>query len=340
MLVLARRAPNTAMHPLVGVADVAVLVLIESVVPETYGAVRFTALFVLAVHAHLQGAGIGVAIGTVAIIGLVPSTALTNAGDEIATNVLAVYEAVFAATALATCALVGSFRTAESAGRIRARHLTRRTIRAESEIRRRVADALHEGPIQELIAVDMVLSAAHQAAERGEDGRTRELIGDAREATHKTVVALRDEIIDLGPYAFEELTYDVAVERCADLWRRRYGIEVALTIESLALESEIAGDLFRVTQEAVVNAGRHAGASTVAVSLRSIDGDLELRVSDDGHGFGEVDPLGPSEPGHLGLASMRERAELMGGKLEIQSMDRGTRVLLRAPLRRPRIRQR
>jgi signal transduction histidine kinase len=55
-------------------------------------------------------------------------------------------------------------------------------------------------------------------------------------------------------------------------------------------------------------------------------------VTDDGDGFGEVDPLGPSEPGHLGLAMMRERAELLGGELDIETSGRGTRVLIRAPL--------
>jgi signal transduction histidine kinase len=57
-------------------------------------------------------------------------------------------------------------------------------------------------------------------------------------------------------------------------------------------------------------------------------------VADDGHGFDGRSPLTAPEPGHLGFASMRERAELMDGELEIESSGRGTRVLVRAPLRR------
>jgi signal transduction histidine kinase len=64
-------------------------------------------------------------------------------------------------------------------------------------------------------------------------------------------------------------------------------------------------------------------------------------VVDDGQGFGEVDPLGAAEPGHLGLAAMRERAELMDGRLEIDTSERGSKVLLTAPLpRRGRLRRR
>jgi signal transduction histidine kinase len=120
------------------------------------------------------------------------------------------------------------------------------------------------------------------------------------------------------------------------VWQRRYGFEVRLSIERLELPPEMAGDLFRIAQEAVVNAGRHAHADRVEISLRRIArGQVELRVADNGRGFSEDNGLTPPEPGHLGLASMRERAELMDGTLEIESSERGTRVLVLAPLPAP-----
>ena len=70
-------------------------------------------------------------------------------------------------SALATGLVVGSLRTSESASRLRARSLSRRTIQAEGEVRRRVAEAIHDGPIQELIALDMILSSARTAVLRG-----------------------------------------------------------------------------------------------------------------------------------------------------------------------------
>jgi signal transduction histidine kinase len=160
-------------------------------------------------------------------------------------------------------------------------------------------------------------------------------MGEAHELASRNVQALRDEIVDLGPYAFQELGYDTAVTNCGPTWKRRYGIELLLQLERIPdLPSEIAADLFAITQEAVSNAGRHAEAKTVSISLRSVDGDVELRVMDDGHGFGDVDPLGPSEPGHLGLASIRERAELLDGELTIDSTDRGAKLVVRVPLAR------
>jgi signal transduction histidine kinase len=82
----------------------------------------------------------------------------------------------------------------------------------------------------------------------------------------------------------------------------------------------------------VVNAGRHAGAEAVSISMRTVDSTLELRVTDNGRGFGNGDPLGAAEPGHLGLAMMRERAELLDGRLDIETSELGTRVLILVPL--------
>jgi signal transduction histidine kinase len=70
----------------------------------------------------------------------------------------------------------------------------------------------------------------------------------------------------------------------------------------------------------------------VVVTLRPVGDEVELRVSDDGHGFVDEDPRSTTARGHIGLASMRERAALIGGRLEIETGDRGTKVLVRAPL--------
>jgi two-component system NarL family sensor kinase len=206
-------------------------------------------------------------------------------------------------------------------------------MQSESEVRRRVAESLHDGPVQELIGLDMILSAARTEAG---DTKVGGLIDEARQLVSRNVRALRDEIVELGPYAFQEMSLDTAIENCLPVWQRRYGFEVRLAIERIDMAPEIAGDLFRIAQEAVVNAGRHAEATRVELSVRTVGSDVELRVADNGRGFDD-NPLmpGTNEPGHLGLASMRERAELMDGDLEIESSERGTRVLVRAPLRTP-----
>jgi two-component system, NarL family, sensor kinase len=211
------------------------------------------------------------------------------------------------------------------------RELAQRAMREESQIRRQMADAIHDGPVQELIALDMVLASAGQALARGDNDRASELLGEAREAAERNVRHLREELVELGPYADEESNYETAVERCLPIWKRRYGLDVRLAIERVPLSPEAAGELFRITQEAVINAGRHAEAETASVSLRTVDGDVELRVADDGKGMDDSCPLDDPEAGHLGLASIRERAELLGGGLELESSDRGTKLVVRFP---------
>jgi signal transduction histidine kinase len=178
----------------------------------------------------------------------------------------------------------------------------------------------------------MILSSARKAAADGRREEAAALLDDAREVAERNIRVLREEIVDLGPYAFEELAFATAIENCMPVWKRRYGFEVMASIERIELPSDIAGDLFRIAQEAVVNAGRHAAAEAVSISLRTMDSEVELRVTDNGNGFGDADPLASANPGHLGLASMRERAELLEGSLDIETSERGTRILVRAPL--------
>lgn len=334
-LVLSRRRPDLAMHPAFAVVDFALLAVLEVAAPEMYDAVRFAALFLIAVHAHFQGERRGLAIAIAAVV-LIVAPAVVGGDVPPSGDKLAFYESVFAVAACATALMVGRLRTAESASRLRARGVSRRSMQAETEVRRRLSESIHDGPVQELIGLDMVLATAGKAAADGNPDRALELIGSARELAGRNIQALRDEIVDLGPYAFEELTFESAIDKCMPTWRRRYGFTVMATLERLDLPSELAGDLFRIAQEAITNAGRHARAETVSISLRSVDGDVELRVADDGDGFSNgANPLAAPEPGHLGLASMRERAELIGGRLEIETSELGTKVVIRAPLPAP-----
>ena len=331
VLAVARRAPDLAANPMVAAGDFALLLALELVAPDAIGAVRLAALFLIAAHAHFQGERRGLAIAAIGSTTLVVGSVLRG-DSSFDSGLMAFYEAVFILSALATSVVVGLLRTSESASRLRARGLSRRTMQAESEVLRRVAESIHDGPVQELIGLDMILSAARNAAEHGRGDEAAGLIDEARELGMRNLRALRDEIVDLGPYAFQEISFDTAIENCLPVWQRRYGFEIGVAIERIELPPEMRGHLFRVAQEAVVNAGRHAEAEAVSISLRTVGSQVELRVTDDGHGFEGTDPLGAGEPGHLGLASMRERAELMDGTLEIETSELGTRVLVLAPV--------
>jgi two-component system NarL family sensor kinase len=268
-------------------------------------------------------------VAAAGIVLLVPVAALTDA--PVGGGVLAFYETLFGAAALAAGLFVGRLRAAESTGRLRARELSRRVLDAERQVRRRVAEDLHDGPVQDLVSLDLTLDAAHRALGRGDEGRAAEILREARESTERSIVALREEIVSLGPYALDELSLDIAIEQCTPTWAKRFSLEIELELDRLELSSELCGALFGVAQEAVANAGRHADAHTVVVSLHPDGGDaVELRVADDGHGF-EVEPFAADEPGHIGLATMRERAELAGGALSIETGERGTTVIARVP---------
>ena len=299
--------------------------------PNAYGATHFVALVFIGAHAHFQGPRRGLAIAAVGAGALIAVTVARKDDGPLESDELAFYETVFAVACLATAAVIGELRGMETTGRLRAQALSRRTIAGEDEVRRHVADFIHDGPVQELIGLDMILQGATRAAERGDTGRTTELIVQARELAESNMRALRDEIVNLGPYAFEELSFEIAVERCIPVWKRRYSCDVSVDAQ-LELEPQVANDLFRITQEAVANACKHGESESVHVALEREGADAVLRVTDNGKGFGDVNPLGPHEPGHIGLASMRERTELLSGQLDIETRRGHTEVIVRVPI--------
>jgi signal transduction histidine kinase len=329
ILVVARSDPTRALTPFVATVDFVVIAAVQLAMAQSYPATHFVALLFIGAHAHYQGLRRGVmiaVIGSVLLIGATVAADVAVDSDE-----LAFYETVFAVAGLAVAAVIGELRGIETAGRLRAQELSRRTIVGEDEVRRHVADFIHDGPVQELIGLDLILQGATRAAERGDTDRTTELIGQARELAEGNVRALRDEIVNLGPYAFEELSFEIAVERCIPVWYRRYGCGVTVDA-NVELEPQTANDLFRITQEAIANACKHGESNHVHVTLARNAADVVLKIDDNGKGFGGIDPLGPHEPGHIGLASMRERTELLHGSLDIETKPGKTVVTVRVPI--------
>jgi signal transduction histidine kinase len=333
--ILAARFPEHSLNPLIAAGDLAVVTVVEVVTPQTYGAVRFLALFFIAAHAQFQGQNGGLLLASGGSAVLVP-IAIARGGAPVSGDMLAFYESLFVVCAFAAAVTGGNIRISETTGRLRARLVSRRMIETESEIRRRVAESIHDGPVQELVSLDMILSAISNSTRRGDEASTTQLLGEAHSIVERNIQALRDEIVSLGPYAFRELSFETAIADCVPVWHRRYGLDVKLEIEPLTLSPEITGPLFLIAQEAVTNAGRHAEARHVTLSLHTRDGAIELRVVDDGKGFGDFWPMTTDAAGHIGLSSMRERAEMVGGSLRIESGGRGTTVVVRVPLESPK----
>ena len=330
VFLITRHSLEAGLNPLIALGDMAVLGLLMAVEPEMYVPTHFVAIFLVAAHAHFQGTAWSLVVGSFAPLVLVPVALASDI--DIQNGLLQAYEVIFAVACLATAVVVGALREAESSARLRARDLSRRTIGTESSLRRRLAEEIHDGPLQELSSVELMLASAEQALDRDDDATARAALTEARSLTRSNVSFLRDEIVELGPHAFEEVSFEQAVSECIKLWERRFDLSVTTDINDRDLEPEVAGPLFRITQEAVANAGKHAKASTVAIRLNQVESLVTLAIEDDGRGFGNVDPLGSSQPGHIGLASMRERAEMLGGELSVESRNGRTVVCAEIPL--------
>jgi signal transduction histidine kinase len=235
-----------------------------------------------------------------------------------------------AGVAIATVRLVDDLRAEQH----RRERLAAAIVDAQEAERRRVAEDLHDGPVQVLTGLGLMLDAARgSAATDGPDGVDGDELGRAAEAARAAVGEIRRAIHDLHPMALEELGFTAAVRGSLERVLLR---GVAVSTEGLEAADRLSGEVrtaaFRIVQEAVANAGRHARAGTVRVTGRVTGRAVELEVRYDGVGF---DPgrVGGFREGHLGLATMRERALLAGAELTIHSgAGGGTRVRVRFPL--------
>jgi PAS domain S-box-containing protein len=207
----------------------------------------------------------------------------------------------------------------------RAEESLRRVTETE---RRRIARDLHDGVLQDLsytaAAIGMIMLQAG-------DPKLKEQLQTAIDAVRRGAQGLREVVNDLRLEDGEGRPF---IETVESLIRRNRTMAREATISLYVDErvpqarlGEIGTQISHVIQEALTNARRHSGAKEVSVSLRTEGGDLIAEVSDNGRGFG-LD----TRPG-VGMESMRERADLIDGELEIESEpDRGTSVRLRVPL--------
>jgi signal transduction histidine kinase len=186
------------------------------------------------------------------------------------------------------------------------------------EERNRLARELHDAVTQKLFG--LVLAAESGAALIDHDaqqaGVQLELV---RELAREAMEELRSVIVHLRPASLEVHGLAVALGKHVDVLRRTYKRPIALEIDGDApVAAAVEGDAFRIVQEALHNALRHAGAGArIGVVLRSAPGRLVLTVTDDGAGF---EPQAPgTRARRLGLTTMAERARAAGGTLEITS---------------------
>jgi signal transduction histidine kinase len=185
------------------------------------------------------------------------------------------------------------------------------------EERNRLARELHDSVIQTLFSAVFTAEAAAALVER-DPSLARAEVQKLQELAQDAVREMRSLVFELRPAEIEADGLVPTLRKHVDVLRRVYGTDIELTVHGdrrlhLATERE----LYRIAQEAIRNAVKHAGASKISIDVRMRDSVVSLSVSDDGVGF---DPSSPHVRGrHLGLTSMMERAELLGGTLNIES---------------------
>jgi signal transduction histidine kinase len=195
--------------------------------------------------------------------------------------------------------------------------------------RSRLARELHDAVTQKLFSIRAHARAAAVLASRDpiDPDRVRAEIEVVAALGAEAHAELRAVIDGLAPPDLEAAGLADSLRRYAVLAGRAHGIPVTFTAAELPpLDPRAEAAMYRVAQEALHNALRHAGAGQVGVRLARTPRLVSLEVSDDGHGFV---PEAPS--GGVGLASMRERASAAGGRLTIRSGPAGTRVRMTVP---------
>lgn len=141
---------------------------------------------------------------------------------------------------------------------------------------------------------------------------------------------MRALIFELRPESLQTEGLVAAIGKLVNALGARHQLKVKLEAdEEPDVTLEVKESLYRIAQEAMNNIAKHARAEHVEIQLAKADGRLTLKISDDGMGFDTMQ----NYPGHLGMYTMRERAEKTGGAFNIESArNRGTRILVTVPV--------
>ena len=208
---------------------------------------------------------------------------------------------------------------------------------AITEERERIAREMHDSLAQVLGYVNTKAQAAQELIGAGQPERASAQVGQLAEAARAAYVDVRENILALRTSASADRPLEDALREYATSWQEQSGVatHVSLQMPGSRLGGTGEVQLMRIIQEALANVRKHAGASQARISVAEIDGVVEAVVEDNGAGF-EPGALARSAFPRFGLATMRERAEAVGGTLAVESTPgSGTRVIARLPVPAP-----
>jgi signal transduction histidine kinase len=201
---------------------------------------------------------------------------------------------------------------------------------AREQEKGRIARELHDELAQSLAMLGMDLNWLRENVQGGEPYASK--IAAMQKLLASTVAATRRIAAEMRPLVLDDLGLVAAAEWMVEKFRERYGIACSISIvpAHFELTDPYATAVFRIMQEALANAARHAGASRVDVALTFRDGEIRVQVRDDGRGF---DPGHPRKASSFGLVGLRERVHLVHGEIRIDSTPGGgTCVDVRIPV--------
>lgn len=217
------------------------------------------------------------------------------------------------------------------------RQLTRQILSAQEDERREISRELHDEVVQTLVGINVELAALGRAATLG----TRALrvkIARTQRLVEKSVSAVHQFARELRPAVLDDLGLIPALHAYMKSLAARKRLRIHFTafagVEALNIATRTV--LYRVAQEALTNVARHAEASAVRLSLLQIPSAVRMEVHDNGKSFNVAGALSPRSNTRLGLLGMRERVEMVGGTLTIDSaVGSGTTVRAEVPFLKP-----
>jgi signal transduction histidine kinase len=209
--------------------------------------------------------------------------------------------------------------------------LVAENLEAEERVRQRISEQLHDGALQDLLAARQDLVEA--AGATGDAATRAEMLDYAREGVERAVKLLREAVHALHPVVLQHGGLEAAMQAAADQAARQGSFRAEVTVDPAAagLRDELVLSLAR---ELLTNAAKHAQADVVQVTVARQDGHVLLEVADDGRGLDPEAVAAAPMAGHIGLASLIQRVEAVGGTLDLRPAPsgRGTTVLARLPI--------
>lgn len=210
--------------------------------------------------------------------------------------------------------------------------ISRQLLSVQESERRTLGRELHDTVGQELAAIHLNLTILRSLLPPEATGAVVGRLADSQTLLEDASQHLREVMVELRPPGLDELGLVAALRDHALRVGRRTGMHIAVTgVEPVPkLDPTVAIALFRIAQEALNNVVKHAHASHVSIELRTRSNELLLDITDDGIGFDDRQSRSRSES--MGMMTMSERAEAVGGQLAVRSsVGKGTTILVRLP---------